>query len=175
MSSFTQLHGRVLDVRRYVVPFNPNRPESARERWELWLKLHDGSEQKVIVHSRELPVRRGHRICLALEGGEPVALFNATTWVQLNIVRANPRALFLGQDILLPVLLYFTSVIVASVARTNTIFLVAIPLAILYVPARVVGRYLSGQADKARADKCLAAIVLAGKPDRAPSAKGKTG
>lgn len=175
MSSFMQLHGRVLDVRRYVVPFDPRRPDSARERWELWLKLHDGSEQKFIVHSCELPVRRGHRISLALDGGEPVALFNATTQAQLNIVRANPRALFLGRDVLPPILLFFTSVIVAAVARTNAMFVVAIPLASLYIPARVVVRYLNGQADKARSDQCLAAIVPAGKPEHAPSAKGKTG
>lgn len=161
MTCCIEVSGRVLDIRRHLVPFDPGQPESSRERWELWIQTAQ-AERKIVIHSRDLPVRRGHRIKVALDGEIPVALVNSTTGDMLNIVRSNPPAHFLGRDVVPPIMTLFASLLVAAVGRSNAVFFFAIPLAVLYVPLRVMARYLSYQAEKARSDMCLAAILPAG-------------
>jgi hypothetical protein len=66
----------------------------SRERRELWVTAAEGQDIKLIVHSRLMPVRRGHLILGVLHGGQLIGLRNLTTGEQVNFVRSDPPLLF---------------------------------------------------------------------------------
>lgn len=147
--------GRVLEIRRLVVPIEPYTPTDNRERWDLWVKAPDGPDRQFVIASRSMPARRGHLVALAMDGGAPVGIVNLTTGGRLNFARSSRPALFQPWDIMVPVALMFASVFVAAVKDAPGVFLISVPLAILYVPLLMMARGATNAATGARADAIL--------------------
>ena len=147
--------GRVVEIRRFVVPLEPYAPAANRERWDVWVKAEDGSERQFAITSRSMPARRGHRVALAMDGPEPVGIVNLTTAGRLNFARSSPSALFQPGDVIVPVALLFVSVFIAAAKDASGVFLLAVPLAVLYMPLLMAVRGLTNAATGTRADDIL--------------------
>ena len=143
--------GRAVEIRRFVVPLEPYAPADNRERWDLWVKAADGSERQFVITSRSMPARRGHRVALALDGPEPVGIVNLTTGGRLNFARSSASALFQPRDVIGPVALLFVSVFIAAAKDASGVFLLAVPLAVLYVPLLMMDRGMKNAATAGRA------------------------
>ena len=66
----------------------------ARERRELWIRSTGGIELKLVVHTRAMPARRGHRVLAVLHRRQLVGLRNLSTGAQVNFVRSDPPLLW---------------------------------------------------------------------------------
>lgn len=63
MRKFWSVRGQLVEVQRYInVPMRWCEQYPARERRELWVSTTGGNDIKLIVHSREMPARRGHQV-----------------------------------------------------------------------------------------------------------------
>ena len=109
MQDFNTVGGRIIEIRRYVTPLWLYGQDARRERWELWIKTPNGADEKLIVESRSMQARRGHRVVLALEGGAPVGMVNLATRTRLNFARSDPPFLYRPLDIAVPLGLMFAS------------------------------------------------------------------
>jgi hypothetical protein len=92
MQNVNRVSGRIIDIRRYVAPLSLYGQQQRRECWELWIATPSGAEEQLIVESRAMPARRGHRAVLAIESGAPVGIVNLTTRVRTNFARSDPLA-----------------------------------------------------------------------------------
>jgi len=117
-----------------------------------------------------MPARRGHRVVLAMDGDMPIGIVNLTTRVRLNFARSTPPAMLQPGDVIIPVVLLFGAMFFAAMADASGVFLVAVPLAVLYVPVLMGGRRLTDAAIGARADGILDRIEreLGGPSGRRP-------
>jgi hypothetical protein len=79
MQDFNTVGGRIIEIRRYVTPLGLYGQDARRERWELWIRAPNGAEEKLIVESRSMHARRGHRVVLALEAGAPIGISRVRT------------------------------------------------------------------------------------------------
>jgi hypothetical protein len=148
------ISGRIIDIRRYVIPLGLYGQGASRERWELWIKTPDGAEKKHVAACRSMPARRGHHVVLALEAGAPVGLFNLTTRVRANFAQADPAPLYRPLDIAVPVGLLFASLFAAALVAP-WLSLVAVPTAVLYIPLVVTTRWLWRRSMRGRVEKML--------------------
>lgn len=147
--------GRVVEIRRLVVPLEPYAPTDSRERWDLWVMGADGPERQFIITSRAMPARRGHLVALAMDGGTPVGIVNLTTGGRLNFARSSPPALLQPLDVVVPVILLFVSLFVAAVKDAAVVFLFTVPLAVIYIPLLMMARGLTNAATSTRAEGIL--------------------
>lgn len=148
--------GRVVEIRRFVVPLEPYAPTDNRERWDLWVMGTDGPERQFIITSRAMPARRGHLVALAMDGGTPVGIVNLTTGGRLNFARSSPAALLQAWDVIVPVFILFVSLFVAAVKDAAGVFLLfAVPLAVIYMPLLMLARGLTNAATSTRAEGIL--------------------
>ena len=154
MQNFIAVGGRIIEIRRYVTPLGLYGHDAARERWELWIKTPDGSEEKHVVATHAMSARRGHRVVLALDAGAPVGMVNLSTRVRVNVARSNPPLLYRPRDIVDPVGLMFASLFGATVVAP-WLFLVTVPIAALYVPLLVTTRWLSRRSIRRRVEGML--------------------
>lgn len=99
-----------------------------------------------------MPARRGHRVALALDGPQPVGIVNLTTGGRLNFARSSPPALFQPGDVIGPVALLFVSVFIAAANDASGVFLLAVLLAIFYIPLLMMARGMTNAA-RARAPR----------------------
>jgi hypothetical protein len=143
MQDFNAVGGRIIEIRRYVTPLGLYGQDAARERWELWIMVANGNEEKHVVASRSMPARRGHRVVLVLEAGAPVGMVNLTTRTRMNFARSDPPFLYRPLDIVVPVGLVLASLFAAAVF-TPGLLLVAVPIAVFYVPLLMMGRWQHG-------------------------------
>jgi hypothetical protein len=147
--------GRVVEIRRFVVPLEPYAPADNRERWDLWIMGADAPERQFVVTSRTMPARRGHLVALAMDGGTPVGIVNLTTGGRLNFARSSSPALLQPRDVVVPVALLFVSVFVAAVKDAAGVFLFTVPLAVIYMPLLMIARGLTNAATNTRAEGIL--------------------
>jgi len=154
MQDFNTAGGRIIEIRRYVIPLGLYGQDARRERWELWIKTPNGSEEKLIVESRSMQARRGHRVVLALEAGAPVGMVNLTTRTRLNFTRSDPPFLYRPMDIVVPVGLMFASLFAATMFAPG-LLLVMVPIAVLYVPFLMTARWLSRRSVQRRVEDML--------------------
>ena len=95
MRKFWSVTGQLVEVHRYInVPMRWCEQYPARERRELWVSAPNGQDVKLIVHSREMPARRYHRVTALLLGERLVGVYNASTGKQVNCVRTDPPLLW---------------------------------------------------------------------------------
>lgn len=139
MQDFSTVGGGIIEIRRYVTPLGLYGQDTRRERWELWIKTPNGAEEKLIVESRAMQARRGHRVVLALKAGAPVGMVNLTKRARMNFARSDPPFLYRPLDIAVPVGLMFASLFAATMFASG-LFLVTVPMAALYVPLLMTAR-----------------------------------
>ncbi len=94
MRTFWWVSGHVVEVQRFInVPMRWCEQYPARERRELWLTTTDGMDMKFVIHSRQMPARRGHEVIALLLGDDLVALHSLSTGTQANYLRSDPPLL----------------------------------------------------------------------------------
>lgn len=154
MSKFWYVTGELTEVQRYInVPMRWCEQYPARERREFWLARTDGIDQevKLVVHSRSMPARRGHEVCVLLLGELVVGLVNLSTGRRVNFVRADPPLLLRRCDVLAAIGIFGAGAVLAASWGVRSLLLI-VPLGLLYVPCRALGRLvwrtrLRGQVD----------------------------
>jgi len=142
MYEFTTISGRVIEARRYMNRWpRLNEPDPAQERWEVWISERSSSEVKLTVASRVMPARCGHSVTFVVADDRPVGMVNLTIGASVNFIRADPMPVLQSRDVIWPVFMSLGGLMLA--AFTSPLVLVlAVPLAVLYVPTVVVARWL---------------------------------
>jgi len=142
MYEFTTISGRVIEARRYMNRWlRLNEPDPAQERWEVWICERSSREVKLTVASRVMPARSGHSVTFVLADDRPVGMVNLTMGASVNFTRADPMPVLQSRDVLWPVFLSFGGLMLAAFTSL-LVLVVAVPLAVLYVPIMVVARRL---------------------------------
>ena len=140
MRKFWSFSGQLVEVHRYInVPMRWCEQYPARERRELWVSAANGQDVKLIVHSREMPARRGHQVTALLLGERLVGVYNASTGKQVNYVRTDPPLLWRRCDAATVAVLSIAS-IAGFVFSAWPALLVSAPTAMLYAPLMVAAR-----------------------------------
>jgi len=140
MRKFWSGSGQLVEVQRYVnVPMRWCEQDPARERREMWISMAGGHDIKLVVHSREMPARRGHQVSALLLGGRLVGLHNATTGKQVNFLRADPPLLWRRCDAVVVAALSAASISAFALSAWPAL-LIGLPIALLYPPLIVMAR-----------------------------------
>jgi hypothetical protein len=140
MRKFWSVTGQLVEVHRYInVLMRWCEQYPARERRELWVSAANGQDVKLIVHSREMPARRGHQVTALLLGDRLIGVYNASTGKQVNYVRTDPPLLWRRCDATVVVALEMAS-IAGFVFAAWPALLVSAPMAMLYALLMVAVR-----------------------------------
>ncbi len=140
MRKFWSVSGQLVEVQRYInVPMRWCEQYPARERRELWVSTTSGHDIKLIVHSREMPARRGHQLTALLLGERLVGICNVSTGMQLNYLRTDPPLLWRRCDAVAAAALSVAS-IAAFAFPAWPALLISAPMALLYAPLTVARR-----------------------------------
>lgn len=158
MRKFWSVSGQLAEVQRYInVPMRWCEQYPARERRELWISTAGGHDIKLVVHSREMPARRGHQVTALLLGDRLVGLSNASTGKQVNFVRADPPLLWRHCDAAVVVAMLVASVGVFAFSARPALLL-SLPLALVYPPLMVTARFAWRCRIRAQIDRALAIV-----------------
>jgi len=142
MYEFTTISGRVIEARRYMNRWpRLNQPDPAQERWEVWISERSSSEVKLTVASRAMPARCGHAVTFVVADDRPVGMVNLTIGACVNFTRADPMPVLQGRDVVWPVFMSLGGLMLSAFTSPLAL-VVAVPLAVLYVPTVVVARWL---------------------------------
>ena len=142
MYEFTTISGRVIEARRYMNRWpRLNEPDPAQERWEVWISERPSGEVKLTVASRAMPARCGHSVTFVVADDRPVGMANLTIGASVNFTRADPMPVLQSRDVVWPVFMSLGGLMLAGVT-SPLVLVVAVPLAVLYVPIIVVARWL---------------------------------
>jgi hypothetical protein len=155
MRKFWSVSGQLVEVHRYInVPMRWCEQYPARERRELWVSTTNGHEIKLIVHSRDMPARRGHHVTVLLLGERLVGICNVSTGRQVNYLRADPPLLWRRCDAVAVAVLSIAS-IAAFFFPAAPALLVSVPMALLYAPLMVAARLAWRYRTRAQVDRAL--------------------
>lgn len=155
MKKLYSISGQLVEVQRYInVPMRWCEQYPARERRELWLSTTSGHDIKLVVHTRQMPARRGHQVTALLLGERPVGLYNASTGKETNFVRADPPLLWRCCDAALVAGLLVASVVAFAFTAWPAL-LISLPLTLLYPPLVVTVRFVQRCLVRARIDRAL--------------------
>jgi hypothetical protein len=155
MRKFWSVTGQLVEVHRYInVPMRWCEQYPARERRELWVSASNGQDVKLIVHSREMPARRGHQVTALLLGERLVGIYNASTGKQVNYVRTDPPLLWRRCDAVVVAALSIAS-IAGFLFSAWPALLVSAPMAMLYAPLMVAVRFAWRCRTRAQIDRAL--------------------
>jgi hypothetical protein len=155
MRKFWSVSGQLVEVHRYInVPMRWCEQYPARERRELWVSAANGQDVKLIVHSREMPARRGHQVTALLLGERLVGVYNASTGKQVNYVRTDPPLLWRRCDAAVVAVLSIAS-IAGFVFAAWPALLVGLPPALLYAPLLVAVRFALRCRTQSQVDRAL--------------------
>ena len=142
MRKFWYITGELAEVQQYInVPMRWCEQYPARERREFWIAADDGRDIKLVVHSRVMPARRGHHVNVLLLGDWVVGLANLTTGRQVNFVSEDPPLLLRKCDAL-AVLAILAGGLATAVAWDARSLVLTVPVVLMYLPLRVLGRWL---------------------------------
>lgn len=155
MRKFWFVSGQLVEVQRYInVPMRWCEQYPARERRELWISTTGGQDIKLVVHSREMPARRGHRVTALLLGETLVGLHNASTGKQANFIRTDPPRLWGRCDAVVVATLLFASTVAFSFMAWPAL-LIGLPLALLYPPLVMASRFAWRCRTRAQVNRAL--------------------
>jgi hypothetical protein len=164
MRKFWYITGELAEVQRYInVPMRWCEQYPARERREFWIASDDGRDIKLVVHSRVMPARRGHRVNVLLLGDWVVGLANLTTGRQVNFVSEDPPLLLCKCDAL-AVLVVLAGGLAAAVAWDARSLVLTVPVALMYLPVRALGRWLATCRLRGQVSHWLASMAWASRP-----------
>ena len=155
MRKFWSVSGQLVEVQRYInVPMRWCEQYPARERRELWVSTSNGHDVKLIVHSREMPARRGHQVTALLLGERMVGMYNSTTGKQVNYLRTYPPLLWRRCDaVAVTGLLLISATALAVLAWPAS--MVTLPMAVLYAPLMIAARFAWRCRTRAQLDRAL--------------------
>ena len=155
MRKFWSVSGQLVEVQRYIiVPMRWCEQYPARERRELWVSTASGHDNKLIVHSREMPARRGHQVMALLLGERMVGLYNSTTGKQVNYLRTDPPLLWRRCDgVAVAGLLLISATALAVSAWPASVVILA--MAVLYAPLMMAARLAWRCRTRAQVDRAL--------------------
>ena len=166
MRKFWSVSGQLVEVQRYInVPMRWCEQYPARERRELWVSTTSGHDVKLIVHSREMPARRGHQVTALLLGERMVGIYNATTEKQSNYLRTDPPLLWRRCDApAVGGLLLISATALAVSAWSASMIILA--MAVLYAPLMMAARLAWRCRTRAQVDRALDSVKrpVAGQP-----------
>lgn len=155
MRKFWSVSGQRVEVQRHInVPMRWCEQYPARERRELWISTTGGHDIKLIVHSREMPARRGHQVTALLLGERLVAFYNATTGKQVNYVRTDPPLLLRRCDAAAVAVLSLASIAAFAFAAWPGL-LVGLPMALLCLALAVIARFAWRCRTRVQVDRAL--------------------
>ena len=155
MRKFWSVSGQLVEVQRYInVPMRWCEQYPARERRELWVSTTSGNDIKLIVHSREMPARRGHQVTALLLGERMVGIYNATTEKQSNYLRTDPPLLWRRCDAVAVAGLLLTSATALADSAWPAL-MVTLPMAVLYAPLMMAARLARRCLIRAQVDRAL--------------------
>lgn len=155
MKKLYSVSGQLVEVQRYInVPMRWCEQYPARERRELWLSTTGGHDIKLVVHTRQMPARRGHQVTVLLLGERPVGLYNASTGRQANFIRADPPLLWRRCDAALVAGLLVASVVAFTLTAWPAL-LISLPFTLLYPPLVVTVRFVQRCRVRAQIDRAL--------------------
>lgn len=158
MRKFWSVSGQLAEVQRYInVPMRWCEQYPARERRELWISTNGGHDIKLVVHSREMPARRGHQVTALLLGGRLVGLHNASTGKQVNFVRADPPLLWRRCDAAVVAALSVASIAAIAYSAWSAL-LIGLPITLLYPPLIVIARFTWRCLTRAQVDRALGIV-----------------
>jgi len=143
MRTFHWVSGELTEVQRFInVPMRWCEQYPARERRELWIRSTGGIEVKLVVHTRAMPARRGHRVLAVLHRRQLVGLRNLSTGAQVNFVPSDPPLLWRRCDgAALATLIAVSAGLALAVLPLAAIVWLAV--ASLGVPTRVGARLIA--------------------------------
>lgn len=164
MRKFWYITGELAEVQRYInVPMRRCEQYPARERREFWIAADDGRDIKLVVHSRVMPARRGHQVNVLLLGDWVVGLANLTTGRQVNFVSEDPPLLLRKCDAL-AVLGILTGGLATAFAWDVRSLVLTVPVVLVYLPLRVLGRWLATCRLRGQVSHWLASMAWAPRP-----------
>ena len=166
MRKFWSVSGQLVEVQRYInVPMRWCEQYPARERRELWVSTSSGHDIKLIVHSREMPARRGHQVTALLLGERMVGIYNATTEKQSNYFRTDPPLLWRRCDAVAVAGLLLASATALAVSAWPA-SMVILAMAVLYAPLTMAARLAWRRRTRAQVDRALDIVKrpVAGQP-----------
>ncbi|HRH85449.1 MAG TPA: hypothetical protein PLO41_01260 [Rubrivivax sp.] len=142
MRTFHWVSGELTEVQRFInVPMRWCEQYPARERRELWIRSTGGIEVKLVVHTRAMPARRGHRVLAVLHRRQLVGLRNLSTGAQVNFVRSDPPLLWRRCDGVAVTLLVIVGVM-AGLMGSLAAGALATLAAVGFPPMWILGRWL---------------------------------
>ena len=155
MRKFWSVSGQLVEVQRYInVPMRWCEQYPARERRELWVSTSDGHDIKLVVHSREMPARRGHQVTALLLGERMVGIYNSTTGRQANYVRTDPPLLWRRCDAAVVAGLLFASALAFGI-WTGIASSLSLSMALLYSPLTMASRFAWRCQARAQVDRAI--------------------
>jgi hypothetical protein len=155
MSSLQTVHGRIVELRRYVnAHLTGRRPFAPAERYELWIRPKGGGERKFTLDTRTMPARCGHEVSLIVTTGEPpeiLGLVNVSAPCEANYIRTDPPSLLRGRDAL-----GVLALIVALVAKWGAVGAVlCVPVGIAYLIGAAITRAIVRRIRAAQVDQAV--------------------
>jgi len=166
MRTFHWVSGELTEVQRFInVPMRWCEQYPARERRELWIRSTGGIELKLVVHTRAMPARRGHRVLAVLHRRQLVGLRNLSTGAQVNFVRSDPPLLWRRCDgaALATLIAVSAGLALADLPLAAIAWLAAVSLGVpTLVGARLIARVSLARAVESALD--TAAQQAAGRP-----------
>ena len=166
MRKFWSVSGQLVEVQRYInVPIRWCEQYPARERRELWMSTTSGHDIKLVVHSREMPARRGHQVTALLLGERMVGIYNTTTGKQVNYLRTDPPLFWRRCDAVVVAGLLLISASALAVSAWPAL-LATLPTAVLYAPLMMAARLAWRCRTRAQVDRALDIVKrpVAGQP-----------
>ena len=158
MRKFWSVSGQLVEVQRYIiVSMRWCEQYPARERRELWVSTTSGHDIKLIVHSREMPARRGHQVTALLLGERMVGIYNATTEKQSNYLRTDPPLLWRRCDAAVVAGLLFASALAFGIS-TGIASLLSLSTAVLYAPLTMALRFAWRCRARAQVDRAMSIL-----------------
>ena len=155
MRKFWSVSGQLVEVQRYInVPMRWCEQYPARERRELWVSTTSGHDVKLIVHSREMPARRGHQVTALLLGERMAGMYNSTTGKQVNYLRTDPPLLWRRCDAVAVTGLLLIGATALAVSAWPA-SMVTLPMAVLYAPLMMAARLARRCLIRAQVDRAL--------------------
>jgi len=158
MARLTIVAGIVLETQRYInVPMRFGERYLARERREVWLRGSDGRESRWIIHTRELPARRGHQVVLVVRKQWVVGLVNISTGADINYPCVDPPFLLRAFDL-------FTIIGIAialPIGLRAAGFVLLLPAGVFYLVSAICARIVWRWRLRRRVDKAIDEIRVA--------------
>lgn len=150
------VHGRIVELRRYtnVHLYYGRRPFGPTDRYELWIKPHDGAKRKFTINTRTMPARRGHEVSLIVSGHRAPQVLGLANWTTIdgaNYARTDaPPLVRLWDFVVLP-----AAFLAATILYGDIGMVLFVPAVVAYLLAAGLGRAMVRTRRAAQVDRAI--------------------